>query len=104
MAIQKIQEDAFEAQFADAASLLRVLANKHRLEILCKLESGELSVGDIQKQFGLSQSALSQHLALLRDENIVSTRRESQSIFYRISDPAALKIITTLAEIFCPEK
>ena len=104
MAIQKIQEDAFEAHVADAASLLRVLANKHRLEILCKLESGELSVGDIQKQFGLSQSALSQHLALLRDENIVSTRRESQSIFYRISDPAALKIITTLAEIFCPEK
>jgi DNA-binding transcriptional ArsR family regulator len=51
----------------------------------------------------LSQSALSQHLALLRDKGVVATRREGQTIFYRISDPAALRVIATLAEMFCPE-
>jgi len=101
---KQIEEEAFEAHVADAAKLMRVLASERRLEILCQLESGEVSVGEIQKRLGLSQSALSQHLALLRDENIVSTRREAQSVFYRITDPAAVKIIATLAEIFCPEK
>lgn len=96
------QED-FQAHVADAAKLMRVLANERRLEILCKLQDGEVSVGELQKQLSLSQSALSQHLALLRDENIVTTRRAAQSVFYRITDPAAVKIISTLAEIFCPQ-
>jgi ArsR family transcriptional regulator len=70
--------------------------------ILCQLADGERSVGDIQSLVGLSQSALSQHLAVLREEGIVATRREGQSIWYRIDDPAAVKVVATLAEIFCP--
>ena len=92
----------FEASAAEAAKLLRALGNERRLMILCQLTDGERSVGQLVPLVGLSQSALSQHLAVLREEGIVATRRESQSIWYRISDPAAIKVVATLAEIFCP--
>lgn len=92
----------FEASAGRAATLLRLLANEKRLMILCQLADGELAVGEIQSRVGLSQSALSQHLALLRAEGIVATRREGQAIFYRLDDPAAMRVIETLAELFCP--
>ncbi len=92
----------FEDSAGRAASLLRTLANERRLMILCQLVEGELSVGALQTRVGVSQSALSQHLALLREEGIVATRREGQSIFYRVADPAALRVLQTLAELFCP--
>ncbi len=92
----------FEASANRAATLLRLLGNERRLMILCQLADGELSVGQLQPGVGLSQSALSQHLALLREEGIVATRREGQTIHYRIADPAALRVIATLAELFCP--
>ena len=92
----------FEDSAGRAASLLRTLANERRLMILCQLVDGEMSVGALQPRVGLSQSALSQHLALLREEGVVATRREGQSIFYRVADPAALRVLQTLAELFCP--
>jgi DNA-binding transcriptional ArsR family regulator len=92
----------FEDSAGRAATLLRSLANERRLMILCQLVDGEMSVGALQERIGLSQSALSQHLALLREEGVVATRRERQSIFYRIADPAALRVLETLAELFCP--
>jgi DNA-binding transcriptional ArsR family regulator len=92
----------FEASAAGAASLLRALGNDRRLMILCQLADGERSVGQLLPLLGLSQSALSQHLAVLRGEGVVATRREAQTIWYRIADPAALKVVATLAEIFCP--
>ena len=92
----------FEASASAAARLLRTLGNERRLMILCQLTDGERSVGDLQPRVGLSQSALSQHLAVLRDEGVVTTRRESQVIWYRIADPAAIRVVATLAEIFCP--
>lgn len=92
----------FEESAGRAAMLLRLLGNEKRLMLLCQLADGELSVRDIQSRVGLSQSALSQHLALLRAEGIVGTRRESQTIYYRIVDHAAMRVIETLAELFCP--
>ena len=92
----------FEESAGRAATLLRLLGNERRLMVLCQLAEGELSVGDIQLRVGLSQSALSQHLALLREEGVVGTRRESQTIYYRIIDHSAMRIIETLAELFCP--
>jgi ArsR family transcriptional regulator len=92
----------FEESAGRAAALLRLLSNEKRLMVLCQLADGELSVGEIQSRVGLSQSALSQHLALLRDEGVVATRRESQTIYYRVADHAAMRIIETLAELFCP--
>lgn len=93
---------ALEESAARAAGLLRLLGNEKRLMILCQLADGELSVGQIQPRVGLSQSALSQHLALLREAGVVATRREGQVIRYRLADPAAARIIETLAELFCP--
>lgn len=92
----------FQSSASQAAGLLRQLANEHRLMILCQLVAGEMSVGALQAQIGLSQSALSQHLARLRAEGIVATRREGQVIYYRVVDPAALRLLETLADLFCP--
>ena len=92
----------FEASAGQAVGLLRLLGNEKRLMVLCQLADGELSVSQLQDRIGTSQSALSQHLALMREQGIVATRRQSQTIFYRIEDPAALRIIQTLAELFCP--
>ena len=92
----------FEESAGRAAALLRLLGNEKRLMVLCQLADEELSVGELQRRVGLSQSALSQHLALLREEGVVSNRRASQTIYYRIADHSALRIIETLAELFCP--
>ncbi len=93
----------FEASAAKAATLLRLLGNERRLTILCQLaDGGERSVGQIQTHVGISQSALSQHLGLLREQGILAGRRDGQTIFYRIVDPAALSVMATLADLFCP--
>lgn len=92
----------FEESAGAAAKLLKALSNERRLMVLCQLADGERSVGQLLPASGLSQSALSQHLAVLREEGIVATRREAQTVWYRIADPAALKLVATLAEIFCP--
>ncbi len=94
----------FEASAGKAAALLRNLGNEKRLMIVCQIGDGELSAGSLQEPLGLSQSALSQHLAVLREAGIVATRRDGQTIWYRIADPAAVKVIETLAAIFCPDK
>ncbi len=84
-----------------AAELLKAMSNQNRLMILCALLDGELSVGELNALTPLSQSALSQHLAALRKAELVSTRRESQTIFYCISSDAALNIILVLKDTFC---
>lgn len=93
----------FETSAAKAARLLRSLANERRLMILCQLSGGERSVGELLPLIGLSQSALSQHLAVLRGDGLVATRREGQSIHYSIADPAAAQVMVTLAAIFCAD-
>ena len=92
----------FETRATQAAALLKALSNEKRLMILCRLGDQELQAGALCPLVGLSQSALSQHLALLREESLVATRREGQSIFYRIADPAVVRVIATLADIFNP--
>ncbi|MGQ2991197.1 MAG: ArsR/SmtB family transcription factor [Brevundimonas sp.] len=100
--IDAIGLDRFEASAGEAAGLMRALSNEKRLMILCQLGDGELSVSQLLPLVGLSQSALSQHLARLRDEALVATRRDGTTIFYRIAEPAVLKVIAVLAEIYCP--
>lgn len=84
-----------------AAMLMKSLANAHRLMILCRLHEGECSVGTLEDTVGLNQSALSQHLARLRHDGIVTTRRESQTIYYRLDDPQAARIVEQLYALFC---
>jgi DNA-binding transcriptional ArsR family regulator len=96
-------DDARElnAKVAEAARLLTALANRHRLAILCALVEGERSVGALVDAVGLAQSALSQHLAKLRAAGIVATRRDAQTIYYRLASAAAGRIMKTLADIYC---
>jgi len=84
-----------------AASLLKALANPHRLLVLCALGDGELSVGALNERIPLSQSALSQHLAVLREDGLVSTRREAQTIFYSVAPGPALEVLHVLHSQFC---
>lgn len=93
----------FEVSAAAAAQLLRALANERRLMIMCQLSGAERSVSELLPRIGISQSALSQHLAVLRNDGLVDTRREGVSIKYRISNPAAAHVLATLAAIYCPD-
>ena len=88
---------------ARAAAMLRAVGNEHRLLVLCLLiEHGEMTVGALLDHVALSQSALSQHLAKMREEGLVAYRRESQTLHYRIETPDVAKLIATLKTIFCP--
>lgn len=87
---------------AEAARLMRVLGNDSRLLILCYLDGKELSVSELNRCLDLSQSALSQHLAVLRRDGLVRTRRESQTIYYSLNGTTAISIIRTLHDLFCP--
>lgn len=92
----------FAANALEVADILRALGNERRLMILCKLvEAGEMTVGALVEAVGLSQSALSQHLAKMRDENIVTFRRDSQTLWYRISDPRIEQLMAELHRLFC---
>ncbi len=90
-----------EAQAARAADLLKALANEQRLMILCHLVQGALSVGELNERVPLSQSALSQHLGILRDSGIVRTERESQTIRYSLPRGFVTKLIEVLHQEFC---
>ena len=85
-----------------ASDFLKSLANEHRLVILCTLAGNELSVSELNDIVPLSQSALSQHLAALRESGLVLTRRESRTIYYRLNGDDALRVIEVLQSIFCP--
>ncbi len=86
---------------AQAELFLKQMANANRLMILCALMDGELSVGDLNAQVDLTQSALSQHLAKLREAGFVTTRRESQTIYYQLADVRVAKFIGQLHAMFC---
>lgn len=99
-----LETSALEARAREAADLLKALSNEHRLLVLCHLvASEEMSVSALNAEIPLSQSALSQHLAKLRDEGLVTYRREAQVLFYRIADPNAARLLALLQDIFCPE-
>jgi ArsR family transcriptional regulator len=98
----KFDVTAFEASAVQVAALLRALANERRLMILCKLvEWGEGNVNSLAEAVGLSSSALSQHLAKMREEGLVTFRRDSQTIWYRVSDPRIEKLFAALYDVFC---
>ena len=84
-----------------ASELLKSLANRHRLLIVCQLIEGERSVGDLADFLGIRDSTVSQHLALLRKDGLVAARRDGQTIWYSISSPPARAVIETLYRIYC---
>jgi len=84
-----------------ACRLMKVLANPDRLLILCQLSQGERRVGELEELLGIVQPTLSQQLTVLRDEELVSTRRDGKSVFYALSSPKALALMKVLYEQFC---
>ena len=97
----KVDMASMQKNAEEAAALLKNLANESRLQILCTLAEAELSVGELNERIPLSQSALSQHLKRLRQDGLVTTRRESQTIYYSLAQSPAVKIIETLHAIYC---
>ena len=94
----------FETKAGQVANLLKAMANTRRLMVLCKLaEHGEMTVTDLAREIALSQSALSQHLAKMRDEGLVANRRESQTIWYRIADAKTGQLLAALYELYCKD-
>ena len=94
--LELLQENARRA-----STLLKAMSNEHRLMILCQLGDSEKCVGELERIIGLSQSALSQHLARLRRDDLVKTRRAAQTIFYSLAGPEARAVIGTLYDLYC---
>ena len=93
--------DELRSNAARASSLLKSMSNRARLLVLCQLVTGEKSVGQLEAQLDLSQSALSQHLAVLRRANLVKTRREAQSIYYSLAGDEAVTVMSALHALYC---
>lgn len=94
----------FRDRAAEASALLKTIGNENRLLILCHLIAAEeMTVGALVAEVGLSQSALSQHLARLRKEGLVDHRRTSQTLHYRVSNPRAARVVALLRDIYCPD-
>ncbi len=94
--MEKLQENALRA-----CGLLKAMANPARLMVLCEIADGEKSVGELERAVGLSQSGLSQHLAVLRARDLVATRRDGQTIYYSLASGEAKALMATLYEVFC---
>ena len=93
--------EAMRPHAVAASSLLKALANEQRLMILCNLSGKEMSVSELNERLPLSQSALSQHLAVLREAGIVQTRRDAQTVHYSLADGPAAQVVETLHRIYC---
>jgi DNA-binding transcriptional ArsR family regulator len=96
-----ISKETMQKNSTEAALFLKQMANSQRLMILCVLNASECSVSELNDAIPLSQSALSQHLAKLRDSGFVSTRRDKQTIYYSLIDTRAKKIMQNIYEVFC---
>ena len=101
MTAPNLDLEQMRASAGAAARLLKAMANENRLLVLCHLLEGERSVGELNAELDLSQSALSQHLAVLREDGLVATRRESQTIFYRVASEAVSSVLAALHGIYC---
>jgi ArsR family transcriptional regulator, virulence genes transcriptional regulator len=102
MAVQAFDPAAFEAKATEVAGILRAIGNERRLMVLCTLvEMGEANVSTLVECSGLSQSALSQHLAKMRNEGLLAFRRDGQTLWYRIADPRIEQLFATLHALFC---
>lgn len=96
MELEVMQENA-----GRAADLMKLLGHPHRLMILCQLKEGECSVGELSEKIGINQSPLSQHLARMRHEGVVSSRRQAQTVYYSLAGPEVAAVISLLYELYC---
>ena len=100
---KKMDIQAMQASAERASNMMKLLGPPHRLMILCELKLEERSVGHLSEKLGISQSLVSQHLARMRHEDVVDSRRDAQAVFYSLKEGAAADLITVLYEIFCKD-
>lgn len=100
----KIETEIMEHAADEASDLLKALSNRHRLLIICQLIEGERSVGELAEFLNLRDSTVSQHLALLRKDDLVAARRDAQTIYYSIASDPAREILKTLYQVYCASK
>jgi ArsR family transcriptional regulator len=98
-----IDPEVLRAAAGTAVGALKVLANEDRLLLLCQLSQGEACVGDLEEQLDIRQPTLSQQLGVLRNEGVVSTRREGKYIYYSVADPKLLELLAVLYRLYCPK-
>ena len=98
-----VDPEAMRSAGERAVATLKLLANPERLLLLCQLSQGPMCVGDLEAQLGIRQPTLSQQLGVLRNEGVVSTRREGKSIIYSVADPDLLEILAVLYRLYCPK-
>ena len=103
MKAQGIDPMRMQEAASEASALMKTLGHTGRLMILCQLAAGEKSVGELEQLLAIPQSPLSQHLARLRKENLVKTRREAQTIYYSLTPNEAGKVVEFLYELYCPK-
>lgn len=101
---QQIDLAKLQAAAGEACALLKVLSNPDRLLLLCQMTQGEFSVSELETITGIRQPTLSQQLTVLREEKLVSTRREGKQIFYRIASNEALAVLQVLYQLYCPKE
>ncbi|MFN7011514.1 MAG: ArsR/SmtB family transcription factor [Allorhizobium sp.] len=102
--MEKDQLEGFMSKARAASTLLKALSHETRLLILCILSQGEKTVGEIETILGLQQAVVSQQLARLRMERIVSTRRDGRLIYYSIADPGLTDLVSVLYDMYCGSK
>ncbi|WP_334187676.1 metalloregulator ArsR/SmtB family transcription factor [Noviherbaspirillum sp.] len=100
---EQIDIAKLQAAAGEACNLLKVLSNPDRLLLLCQMTQGEYAVGELETMTGIRQPTLSQQLTVLREEEMVSTRREGKHIFYSIASQEALAVLQVLYQIYCPK-
>lgn len=102
MKLNELDLETWRSSASEVSAVLKSIGNQRRLLILCQIVAhGEMSVGGLEKELDLSQSALSQHLARMRADSILETRRDGLTIYYRIADPRIEVIMSTLYELYC---
>jgi DNA-binding transcriptional ArsR family regulator len=95
--------DKMQRSASDVSDLLKLLGHPDRLMVLCQLKFGEQSVGELSRNVGIKQSPLSQHLARMRHEGVVTSRRDAQTMYYSIADDKVAKVVGVLYELYCEE-
>lgn len=104
MAVKPVMDlELMHANASRASDLMKLLGHPHRLMILCQLSQGECSVGELSERIGINQSPLSQHLARMRHEGVVTSRREGQTVYYSIARPEVAAVIEVLYGLFCEQ-
>lgn len=99
-----IDPNVLRSAAGHAVAALKLLANEDRLLLLCQLSQGEMCVSELEEELDIHQPTLSQQLGVLRNEGVVSTRREGKNIFYTVAEPALLEILAVLYRIYCPKE